>query len=302
MQQARLDAAASETVYLLKIEHVMRAHRLDRLAATELQALFNQKLRRGSGASPRALYLAAVREIKSQTRYASGWRPIGKLAPGEFVVALDLDETLLQQVHASATQGFYDFSGVPADTNWQARAENGTTSGPWVKLHPHAEAAILRLKANPLCRGVVVFTAKRRGPAMNTLARWKFADGRRAIDVLDGVFTRDYLTIDATTGAHGKDLRVIDPTLQSVVIIDNTAKSVLQHANLRKIPDFHADAWLRTIVEGDRIAESRILGELGRAVGEIEYAASAAARGGRAFAVDFYGYSLAARCAYALAP
>ena len=111
------------------------------------------------------------------------------------------------------------------------------------------------MKANPNCRGIVIFSAKEDRAALDIVNKWKFSGGEPALNYLDGVFTRNHLIVGKKVWQPAKDLEMLDPSpdvadlkkekaLKHVILIDDNPGRVFQPKNLRAHPKFDADQYL----------------------------------------------------------
>ncbi len=267
----------------LDIDKVMQAEQLSRFEAVEVQNRLRDAQDRNPGVAAQAAYEAALVEARAR-RFESGWRPSTFQQPGEFVAALDMDETLLMQWYAGGAQGFFDLRVMPDSVG-------KLLSGPYVKLTPGAEEFIKGLKANPRCKGVVVFSAKADAPAIDTVRKWTFAGGESARRYIDAVFTRNHLVMGKKTLLPSKDLRIIDPELKHVVLVDDNPARVMQPQALKAQPKFDADGYLKAKTTGDATTVAHYEAALGVTLKEIEESSESAQRSGRPFTQEFLPFS-----------
>lgn len=267
----------------LDIEKVMKEEGLSRFAAIELQNGFKDRLD-GGATSRQAAYDEALADA-SAGRFESGWKPVQFTQPGDFVTVLDLDETLVHQWYTSGATGNFDLDGLFRDNN----GREGKRSPGYVKFTPGTEQFIRALEANPRSKGVVIFSAKLDAAAMDLLARWRFSDGSLARSHFAGVFTRNHLVVGAKMLVPSKDLRIVDETVQHVVMVDDNPARVAQPQILRAQPKFDADARFRA-ASGSAVALHYDL-LLDFALAEIEESSRAAAKLAIPFARAFLPYS-----------
>ena len=211
----------------------------------EIQAWMSVDAGTDQKTNPRDLYQTALKKIKTG-QSVSGWTPPKDWKSGEYVAAIDIDETLGQQWMRWNNRYRNIFSvieGVSPDTQRLSNGQFSATSGNSCS-HRGAENTLLRLIADPKCRGLVVFSAKRPDSIVHLLYQWLLSDGKRANSVFKGVFDRRHLLL-SRNGTPMKDLRIIDPTLQHVVLIDNNPNRCLQPELVMRAPQFEAELYLK---------------------------------------------------------
>lgn len=201
------------------------------------------------------------------------------LGNADYILALDLDETLLYQ---GSDVMFADLRNVVQDD---------IPNEVHVKFTPHADEMIRCRYTH--CRGVYINTVKRDDAATDILKKW-IIDGKPVFsDWLMGTLTRDhnYLGQDLV-----KDLRKIDPTLEHVVLVDDNPRRVMQKELLRAVPKFSAP--MQKSVLGQKRPVALALnalydGMLQQAMADINDAAAAAEESGKTFAYEFRKFSYA---------
>ena len=149
----------------------------------------------------------------------SGWTK-GKLNNSKFVVVFDLDETLFRDnVNAKCLDIMECISFAPG---WDKAIEGVKNSN----------------------GAVVLFTAKPDYKLSVILKNWKISfNGEKVLvsSVVDGVFSNNHLIkIKKSEGSNvvldeSKDLRIIDPSLNKVVIVDDNPKRIIHVRNLRYV-------------------------------------------------------------------
>lgn len=137
-----------------------------------------------------------------------------KLQSSPFIVVFDLDETL--------------FSDKNADRR--------------LLFSPHWLDAFKKVKTHG--GAIVLFTAKPDEDATRILDNWNITEGEKSVnirDYVDAIFTNHYLVELVDYFEHrsiikpAKDLRIIDPTLEKIIIIDDNPNRIWQTRNLRYI-------------------------------------------------------------------
>jgi hypothetical protein len=230
--------------FYLDVEPLMEYEKLSRLEVVEVQNRMRDLLVSDPNISILESYKQGLKEVR-EGKGESGWKPVAFKEPGDYVVAIDMDETLLVQWYASYKDGNADAKEVVLDE--VHGFEEDKLSAPAVKIAPGAEEFILRMKKNPHCKGVVIFSAKLDTAGLDVLSKWKFKDGKSAREHVDGVFLRNHLILETKALVPSKDLRLIDPELKHVVIVDDTPTRVMQHQNLWAHPKFDADVYKKAL-------------------------------------------------------
>lgn len=184
----------------------------------------------------------AIRSVKDKHYFESGFHPV-PLQQKDFYVAFDGDETLLQQWYASGAKGpaYADLPQVMPDT-----ILHPALVGPgYVSMTPGWEKALLEISRLPGCKGVLLFSAKEDASTQDIVNQLKIG-GQPLRAFLKGVFTRNYLVRDSHSVKLSKDLRIIDESLQHVILVDDNATRIFpeQYPNLREFPKYSADAYL----------------------------------------------------------
>lgn len=220
-----------------------------RLEAFELQN-FAFDMMRSERISVLKALANAKKLFKKKEMGESGYFPPSNMAPSDFIVAFDLDETLLAQWYRSNERGtkYYDFCTGVSD-----KVEDlGIESPDCVKFLPGLERVLKSIKKIPGCRGIVLFSAKDDETSKAIIDKWKI-DGVKARDFFTGIFTRNYLTRGNGVFKPSKDLRIIDESLDHVLIVDDNPLRLFQPDNVRVFPKFNAEMYLSATVERKKI-------------------------------------------------
>ncbi len=277
---------ASDDLYL-DIGKLTKTENLTRREAIETQAFYREALTRDPALDrTRTLQNALERVRTGET--VSGWKPVVFNHPADFVLVLDLDETLLHQWYGSGKDGFFDLKGVHRD----GTGYEGVYSGTYVKFTPGAETFIRAMKKNPHCKSIVVFTGKVAPAARDILARWSVRDA------IDGIFSRDHLVVGDANATASKDLRIFDPKLEHVVLVDDNPGRVLQPKVLRAMPKFDADRYSLAMKNRNREILKHYETLFGPIEAEINESVSAAGRLRIPFSQAYLPYSYAGERVY----
>ena len=222
------------------LDVLMAVFSLTRLQAVELQNHFADAIRADPTVDRVHLFNASLARVRVWD-FESGLDP-QVLADAEFIVVFDLDSTLLDQYRAG--ESCHDFAIDLGDRKRH------------VKLVPHWEQAFRRI--HELGGRIVLFSANRDQVVLTNLEVW-LLDGRPLLqhEWIDGVLTNSYLIrqhkyqgIDRETVRKdgpvvlpAKDLRILDPSLTRVVIVDDNPTRLFQDGNVRVFKKFRADVY-----------------------------------------------------------
>lgn len=233
---------------------------------------------------------AAIRRVKQDKHFESGFKPVA-LSPGDFYVAFDMDETLLTQWYESGSKDSsrLDLKGLQRDLIYRP-----TIYGPdYVSMTPGWEKALTDLASTPGCKGILIFSAKEDAAAHAIIDRLK-VQGKPLRSFLKGVFTRNHLVRESKAEKLSKDLRMIDETLEHVVIVDDNPTRIFpsQQDNLREFPKYNPDAYYAAKAHKNT-AELRMIEQLMPVVvSEIRDAAAFSQKNKVSFKKAFYPYSM----------
>jgi hypothetical protein len=101
-----------------------------------------------------------------------------------------------------------------------------------------------------------LFTAKRDSRAHRIINLWMYDEKTPVSQVIDGLLTKNHLSFvpvgisKTTKGARRegqtrdmKDLELIDPTLQRIILVDDSPKHSYQPQNVRAVQRFLPDSY-----------------------------------------------------------
>lgn len=224
-----------------QIEALMAAHDLTRLQAVELQNLYRDQSRATPNAAPQAMFDAALAQVRKGELESGLDQKALDAAP--FIVVFDLDDTIYDQYRTNADCADVTFT----------RADGKPKH---IKFAPGWDATIKRIRA---AGGLVVFFSANLDEPTRENLRQATLDGKPLLDHPDiaGVLTNSYLVLQTKHEGDGKenprkgqpvlepskDLRLFDPSLERVVIVDDNPLRLFQYANTRLFKKFHADAF-----------------------------------------------------------
>ncbi len=260
----------------LNIDAVMAAHGLRRDQAVELQNHFFDRRRAAPTTDAQLQFeeaLSLARADKFEDR-----RDLQRLRERDFIVVFDLDDTLYDQYRASAE--CHDLVVNPP----------GADKPRYIKLAPGWDAAIKKI--HELGGAVALFSANLDDNVLENTAAWTL-DGAPLRDhpMIAGVLSNSHLIQEsaappvaggkrrAPVTEPSKDLRIFDPALARVIIVDDNPTRLFQFRNTRVTKKFHADRYCAGDA-GEKAAHERVLPTVVRELEEsIVYA--------RANKVDF---------------
>ena len=236
---------------------------------------------------------AAIQRVRQEHYLESGFQP-GRLQPHEFYVAFDMDETLLVQWYESGEKGpaYYDLKTARLDTILRPPLQ----SPDYVSMTPGWQKAFIEISHIPGCQGIILFTAKEDQASHDLINRLQL-NNQPLRSFLKGVFTRNHLVRDSKSVKLSKDLRVIDETLEHVVLIDDNPTRIFpeQQKNLREFPKYNADLYLASKHSGkDEVARNFFEGLLPLVTRELKEAAEYSRLKKISFSSAFYPYSMEA--------
>src|SRR5690606_14985623 len=151
----------------------------------------------------------------------------------------DLDDTLHDQYYAPEVGATCHDLAVPR--------KEGTR---YVKLTPGWAEAIRRI--DELGGAVVLFSANVDDTTWTNLSHWSLDDVPLAEHPLvSGVLTNSHLILQKKSAGSpvvepSKDLRIIDPDLEKVILVDDNPGRVFQFRNFRLFPKFDAAVYCTT--------------------------------------------------------
>jgi hypothetical protein len=226
-----------------EIGKLMDDFNLSRAMAVELQNHFRDLSRAGAGGGPHAWFEEALaRALRGESESGLAQSVIDAAA---FVVVMDLDDTLYDQRVGPEAEKCADLQ-VP---------QSGGGTKP-IMLAPGWSEAFARIAA--LGGKVVLFSANLDDLTYANLRAWKVGEGT----ILDqpwlaGVLTNSHLVRQSTHEGAGradrrkgepvleasKDLRIVDPTLQKVVMVDDNPRRLFQLRHALPFPKFDGDRY-----------------------------------------------------------
>ena len=251
--------------FYLDIEKTMETLGVTRLEATEIQNQMRDELETLAGgvsmvAQRPYLPVALSNSIDSVVRrkqHEGGFKPI-KFESGEFVVVLDLDETLLTHWYELGKGDGATRMGTlfpPERDTVPVYVDNAGNSleQPMLKISPAAvqvrpgvDTFFRKVSLIPGFKGFIMFTAKEDRAAQSLRRVWELAQPELFRKVI-GFYGRNHLTFKAGLTKASKDLRIFDETLKHVVLIDDNESRVLQKELCYQIPKFNADGYLKSV-------------------------------------------------------
>jgi hypothetical protein len=221
-----------------KISALMKTLNLSRLQAIELQNYFRDLT--AEGMIPQASFDVALKKVR-ELKFESKLDP-AKLNSAPFIVVFDMDETLLQQYYTV-------WENCEKCCDYKIKFSNGVRC---ISMAPGWENILKTVKK---LNGLVVIYSANTDDVV-----WKIVDtvtieNQELSDYVDGVLTNSYLIRQGkyewvprnATGSPvanpSKDLRLLDETLQKVIIVDDNPGPIIQNYNLRLPKKYQADQY-----------------------------------------------------------
>jgi hypothetical protein len=265
------------------IEALMTKYALDRAHAVELQNHYRDASRAAPEGDPTAWFADALE--RTRTQGFEDRRAVERLAEAAFVIVFDLDETLHDQYYSAEVGARCHDVAVP-------RGEQTR----YVKLTPGWSDAIGRIVE--LGGAVVLFSANVDDTTWTNLDHWMLDDAPlHEHPHISGVLSNSHLVLQRKSAGTpvvepSKDLRILDPTLGKVLIVDDNPKRLFQFRNVRVIQKFDADAYCTT---EDPTLRGAFEQALPAVIAEIEDASQYMRARGVDFATAYLPYSTLGR-------
>lgn len=232
-------ATRADAGLFFRISALMEAHGLRRDQAVEVQNQVRDALRETPDADPSRVFARALEAVRAGASEAGLDREA--LDAARFVVVFDLDETLYDQYwhDASAAEACADVAYDGPD----GRRRNLLRAPAWTTVFDTIRQA---------GGAIAVFSANVDELTMSNMAQWTW-EGVPLTEHpdIEGILTNSYLVMQdkaeppkpAPVAEPSKDLRIFDPTLDKVILVDDNPTRVFQFGNLRATRKFHADAF-----------------------------------------------------------
>lgn len=241
--------------YYLNIERTMIELKVSRLAAHEIQNQMRDQLENISGSFSRVAqkpYVLkslenAIKNVIEKNHFESSFKSPVSLKKDEFIIILDLDETLFSQWYSHG-EVYSDYvlntrDTVPATVDKSGNSINRPEmlySPLAVKFRPNTFRFLDEVANIKGFKGFVLFTAKEDRAAWDIIRQWKNDRPKDFKNVL-GIFTRNYLRFDESLKKPSKDLRLFSLELSNILLIDDNEGRVLQKDLNYRVPKFNAD-------------------------------------------------------------
>jgi hypothetical protein len=276
----------------LAITRVMKQEGISRLQAIEAQNTLRDILNRNPVAEVPDAYAEAIRQVKAG-ELESGLDEAA-LGGAKFIVAFDMDETLIDQRYpADLAQACHSlhYDGNPYEAGDGER---------WVQLAPGWEATFAAVRE--LGGEIVIFSANVDGRIRGILDQWTW-EGQKVLDHPDvaGWLSNSHLIQQAKDEDKkpvlepSKDLRMLDPTLERVILVDDNPTRTFQPSNLRLTRKFDADQWCSPTVHKD--VKALLGGELAAVTRELRDSVAWMEGHGGTFRQAFLPYTQTGRLA-----
>lgn len=232
------DSRADAGVFF-RISALMDAHDLRRDQAVEVQNQVRDALRATPDADPAKVFARALEAVRDGASEAGLDREA--LDAARFIVVFDLDETLYDQYwHDPA------LADACADV-----AYDGPDGKPRRILRAPAWTTVFDT-VRQAGGAIAVFSANVDELTLSNMAEWTWEDVPLTEHPdIEGILTNSYLVMQDKAEPPkpdpvpepSKDLRIFDPALDKVILVDDNPTRVFQFGNLRATRKFHADGF-----------------------------------------------------------
>lgn len=294
----RYAATAEDVGRFFDLDALMAAHALTRAQAAEVQNGFRDRCvraRAGDGDPTDVDRLFA--EALADARAGRFERlDVARLDAARFVVAFDLDETLLDQ---SFRPEVADAARACATIRYTADDPVDRGKDRAVVLAPGWERAFAAVRG---LGGAIVLYSANLDDRIHAIARrwtWEGVPVAEHPDVAGILANHHLVQVPKAAGVPvaepSKDLRILDPALRRVVLVDDNPTRTFQPASVRLTYKFEADV---TCAPGaDPAARAAREADLDAFVAELTEAAEAARSQGLDFADAYRPYTWIGRLA-----
>ncbi|MGE0171166.1 MAG: NIF family HAD-type phosphatase [Oligoflexales bacterium] len=264
--------------YYLNIDKTMQNLGITRLQAHEIQNQMRDLLETRSesyslieqGEYLEGAFETAVDNVLNRKIFESGLSDLS-FEKGEFAIVLDLDETVLAQWYQKGLESnsspVMTFATSVPDTvpNWVDDATGNSLDSATLSVSPSAvmvrpgvEEFFTEVSALPGFKGFIIFTAKEDKAAWAVVEKWRQESGPLSRYML-GLFTRNYLKFDGGLSKASKDLRIFDPNLKQVFMVDDNETRVVQKELNYQVPKFNADVYLENRSKDVEVLNEKVL-------------------------------------------
>lgn len=227
----------------LAITKVMARESFTRLQAIEVQDALRDTVRAGMAGAQTPLpqaYADAVAKVRGG-QLQSGL-DAAKLAAAPFVVAFDLDETLLDQRYPT------DFAATCSSLHYDGKKYLAEDGDKYIQLAPAWEEAFKAVRESGGL--IVIFSANVDDRVRGITTEWTW-EGKSISTHPDiaGILSNGDLIQQGKDEDKkpviepSKDLRLLDSTLEKVILVDDNPTRTFQPANVRVTRKFQADLW-----------------------------------------------------------
>lgn len=210
---------------------------MTRYSLTRLQAVTVQSKLRLETLAKDTLPTQTEIEAAVQTVKTTGETPVkvAALEKAEFIVVLDMDETLYEHNRTNAKCSTYHFTTSNKKEKFVLKA-------------PYAEQLIRDITAEN--GAVVLFSANKDALTSENLSHWMM-DGVALPQhpLVSGLLMNSYLVVypkeakPSSLIIASKDLRLLDESLNKVIIVDDSPGPLFQPRNHRLVKKFYSDQY-----------------------------------------------------------
>ncbi|GIW22722.1 MAG: hypothetical protein KatS3mg068_1729 [Candidatus Sericytochromatia bacterium] len=234
----------------------------------------------------------AIKNVKENRKFENNFKPEKNLKNYEFYVVFDMDETLLVQWYKMGEKGSKYYTSKVSQ-NCLDNIIKPKIEGPnYFLMIPKWEEAFDKIYKIPGNKGIILFSAKLDIATHCIIDKLKIK-GKPLKDHVKAIFTRNYLIREVEPTKLSKDLRMIDETLEHVIIIDDNPTRILekQKRNLRKFPKYNADEYLLSKDKNNQKVKKYFENLLDVIVDEIQESAEYARKNNVSFVEAYFPYS-----------
>lgn len=244
----------------LDIDEMMQSLNISRLTAHEIQNHYRDQYSAVAHSSAQTLALElsiaclenSIDSVTERYEEEFHFRPL-ELRNNDFILVMDLDGTLLGQWYKLSSligqrrRGSFTVSVPDQRYGLSARRDSSEWvqkfSGTAVQLRPGILEFVEILEKIPEFQGIVLYSDIEDAAMVSMLNSWRKVQPA-FFKVILGIFTRNHLRFDVSSGKALKDLRLFNSDLRNIFSVDDIESGVLQSHLNYKIPAFNAQSYL----------------------------------------------------------
>jgi len=198
-------------------------------------------------ATPVENFQKALARVKGTGgKYESVWKQ-ERIEKAKFIVVFALDDTLLNQYYSLWEKGEEYWDIALRDPKAPPKKKKSRAAD-FVKLTPHWKEIITRVRE--LDGAVVLFTAKVDWLSFKIFEKWMWDETTHISEIIDGFMTKHHLSLvpghdwERGKAYPMKDLALIEPTLEKIILIDDNPLKTCQPSNVRVLQKYNPDIHL----------------------------------------------------------